>query len=100
MSHFEVGVGRQGSKHQVNRLLLDRSNQVKRRPQSSQSNSHILFQEDFVGLETRPLLQNLVGAAGGFFEPVFLDFYPELNLFLGKKPDVGPADALSALFEK
>ena len=51
-------------------------------------------------LETRPLLQNLVGAAGGFFEVLFLDFYPELNLLLGKKPDVGPADALSALFEK
>ena len=53
-----------------------------------------------MGLETRPLLQNLVGAAGGFSELLFLDFYPELKLLLGKKPDVGPAGALSALFEK
>ena len=94
MSHFEVGVGRQGSKHQVNRLLLDRSNQVKRRPQSSQSNSHILFQEDFVGLGTRPLLQNLVGAGGGFSEPLLLDSDSELMAY------VGPPGALSALFEK
>ena len=96
MSHFEVGVGRQGSKHQVNRLLLDRSNQVKCPPQSSQSNSHILFHEDFVGLETCPLLQNLVGAADGISELLFLDCF----LLLGKKPDVGPPGALSALFEK
>ena len=98
ISHFEVEVGRQGSKHQENRLLLDRSNQVKCPPQSSQSNSHILFQENFVRLETCPLLQNLVGAAGGISEVPFLDFYPEL--LLGKKPDVGPPGALSALFEK
>ena len=53
-----------------------------------------------MGLETRPLLQNLVGAAGGFSEHLFLDFYPELKALFGKKPDVGPADALGALFEK
>ena len=100
MSHLEVEVGRQGSKHQENRPLLDRSNQVKRPPQSFQSNSHILFQEDFVGLETRPLLQNLVGAAGGISELLLQDSDLELMALFAKIPYVGHADVLSALFEK
>ena len=89
ISHFEVEVGRQGSKHHHHHhhlFLLERSNQVKCPPQSSQSNSHILFQENFVRLETCPLLQNLVGAPGGFSEVLLLDFCPELKALFGKMP--------------
>ena len=52
-----------------------------------------------MGLETRPLLQNLVGAAGGFSEFLFLDSDPELMALFAKMPYVGHADVLSALFE-
>ena len=53
-----------------------------------------------MGLETRPLLQNLVGAAGGFSELLLLHSGPELKVLFAKMSYVGPADALSALFEK